>query len=53
MNSERLGLNTATPSVLFLDLNSAFASIEQLYRPELRGRPVSATGSVAGSGRTN
>ncbi|HEY4026267.1 MAG TPA: DNA polymerase IV [Candidatus Dormibacteraeota bacterium] len=34
------GYNTAAPSVLFLDLNSAFASIEQQYRPELRGRPV-------------
>jgi len=47
VSSERLGLNTATPSVLFLDLNSAFASIEQLYRPELRGRPVAVCPGAA------
>ena len=39
-SADAVGHNTAQPTVLFLDLNSAFASIEQQYRPELRGRPV-------------
>jgi DNA polymerase IV len=38
--ADDLGLCRAAPSVLFLDLNSAFASIEQQYRPDLRGRPI-------------
>jgi DNA polymerase-4 len=35
-----LGLNTADPTTLVIDLNCAFASIEQQHDPRLRGRPL-------------
>src|SRR6266567_8771101 len=35
-----LGLNTADPATLVIDLNCAFASIEQQRDPSLRGRPI-------------
>ena len=35
-----LGLNTADPTILVIDLNCAFASIEQQHDPALRGRPL-------------
>jgi DNA polymerase-4 len=35
-----LGLNTADPATLVIDLNCAFASIEQQHEPGLRGRPL-------------
>jgi DNA polymerase-4 len=35
-----LGLNTADPETLVVDLNCAFASIEQEHDPGLRGKPL-------------
>ena len=35
-----LGLNTADPATLVIDLNCAFASIEQQHDVSLRGRPL-------------
>jgi DNA polymerase IV len=35
-----LGLNIADPTILVIDLNCAFASIEQQYDPALRARPL-------------
>ncbi|HKA67084.1 MAG TPA: hypothetical protein VKG03_04170, partial [Solirubrobacterales bacterium] len=35
-----LGLNSAEPMTLVVDLNCAFASIEQQHEPELRNRPL-------------
>jgi DNA polymerase-4 len=38
--ADLLGLNTAEPATLVVDLNCAFASIEQQHDPSLRARPL-------------
>jgi DNA polymerase-4 len=38
--AEHLGLNPAAPTTLVVDLNCAFASIEQQHDSALRGRPL-------------
>src|ERR1700694_641739 len=44
-----LELNTADPATLVIDLNCAFASIEQQHDPTLRGRPLAIAAYATGA----
>jgi len=45
--SNPYGLNTERPSVMWIDLNSAFATAEQQAHPTLRGRPIGVTNRLS------
>jgi DNA polymerase-4 len=47
--ADELELNQAEPTTLVVDLNCAFASIEQQHDPALRGRPLAVAAYATGA----
>jgi DNA polymerase IV len=48
--SESIGFNPAPPTLMHIDLNSCFATIEQQANPLLRGKPLAVAAYTTGGG---